>query len=124
SLFRVLGYEIEVKYKSRVWDLLSVCGAPLLLKAAPRGAPTKSLLFQSLHDACLEIGHLGQTEDRDRKTGAIQALLLALCIHFPSVFKQVTQDPEIKRYVPMTSDIQGRLIKLSRMSVAILSTYL
>ena len=46
SLFRVLGYEIEVKYKSRVWDLLSVCGAPLLLKAATRGAPTKSLLFQ------------------------------------------------------------------------------
>ena len=114
------------------WDALAACGAPLFASGpGPRRGPvgaapraSRELLLRSLREACLDLsGPNPADEDRERKVEAVQAVLMALEAHFPSLFARQIRAPVFERF-SSPKEPSGRLIKLKRLATARLASYL
>jgi transcriptional regulator with XRE-family HTH domain len=123
QVLSAVGYRWRPTIKSADWDLLAACGAPLTSHAS--GKPThvsRDILLRTLPRACLELAQSEKVSDRERKREALQALILALQTHFPSVYSKIENAPVVRQMtrVPIT----GRIIKLRRQAISRLAEYL
>lgn len=67
------------------------------------------------------LRHLDRAPLRERE--AIEALLIAIRCHYPSVYQRIfALEPEIERVV--SQEVNGRLIKLARIARSMLAEYL
>lgn len=127
KLFLVLGLSLRIDYEGVNWDLLAILGVPISeqsrvnkLKGSQKISSAEKLI-QTLPQACLEIMK-SSASDNERKKEAVQALLLALETHYPSFYKKHFSIPVIKEI--KAKKLTGRLVKLRRISLAILKEYL
>ncbi len=125
SLANFLGLEVCLVPKKSDWETLSLYGVPLIrTEKTPTKIPrTVEKMIQALREACSEIQNSSATPDYDRKLEAVQAFLLALEMHFPSVFKEYCRNSNVIIQT-MPRVITGRLIKLRRLALANLVEYL
>ena len=123
-LFNVLGLELNIGVKSSDWDTLSALGIPIMAKTPPKSfKPSSDSLVRNLKTACLELLYKKDIESRGRKKEVIEATLLAIRDHYPTFFKNKIQSSSLLlKFVPR--DITGRHIKLRRLALARISSYL
>lgn len=122
DLIAAFKMRIRIEPIGADWDLLAVCGAPLLRSDSRSVAPTPELLSEAVRAACVELAGESDVSDRERKEEALSALLLAIRAHFPTFYRERMNGEIFDRHVP--SSPSGRIIKLKRQAVAVLSTYL
>ncbi len=105
------------------WDFLAAAGLPLLGRRTSKLRPTGGRLVVQIQQAVLEVNAGGGIEDRERKVESLQALLLALKIHFPTFYRlNVSRYPSLKALVPVRPS--GRTVKLVRLAARLLAEYL
>lgn len=122
-LLSALGLRIETTYRKANWDVLAVCGAPLLAQSNLKILPNPDLLIQEIRIACVEL-HLGEDiADKSRKRESLQALLLALKAHYPSFFEKHFAKSDLIQSI-LKEPITGKIIKLKRQATASLSKFL
>lgn len=116
KLTSALGLKIRIDKEPPNWPLLAMCGVPVHKDVKVEISPTLNMLVSQLKLACAQ-------ELNGRETSAVQATLWAIASGYPSIynsyFKQV---PCIHRLYP--HKISGPLIKLRRIALEILGTYL
>ena len=136
ALLNALGLELSSQPRPADWDGLALCGAPLMVGEEPEAdsrenltvserlhGPTSDLLLRNLRDACLELHEHPGTPDPGRRREAVQALLVAIRLHFPHFFGDYLAGVDL--YKPYLAEpITGRVIKLVREAVAALARYL
>ena len=123
KLLHVLGMETQFVAKSVDWDFLSSCGVPLRgyqtsLKAETGIPFLKTRFIEQMRLALLECNSSDTTE-RDRKSKAIGATLLALQTHYPSVFADFSDSELAKKLLS-----QKGLQKLRRIALTGLMRFL
>ena len=122
-----------LKLQKADWNVLAVCGAPLMVEKPTKMKPTREQLVSTLRMACLELTKASsldqisdqtpyQQPDMQRKTESVAALLWAIQAHYPTFFANHFNLPLFKRLLPLKPT--GRHIKLKRQALATLSTYL
>ncbi|OFZ79198.1 MAG: hypothetical protein A2603_04015 [Bdellovibrionales bacterium RIFOXYD1_FULL_55_31] len=117
-----LGLTLEIGHAQPNWDDLAALGVPLISKSGTRKIPpTPEALLQGLTCACFELRSSGSSND-PRKREAIQAVILAIMIHFPRFFERCARIPGFAEFIP--EQPTARLIKLSRQALSVLATYL
>jgi len=116
------------------WNMLAVCGAPLMVREGRMTGvesypdlrnsrpPTADRLLNSLRDSCRELRDRPE-ESRERHREVVQALLLALRIHFPSFFREHLAGIALYEE-PLSAPITGRIVRLTREAVSALARYL
>ena len=115
KLFGVLGLRLRVGSDAADWDLLASFGLPLATAESRRPPSGIGDLPAAVRQAALELSSGEQGEARQRKLESLQALLLALSQHFPSVYGQwFGRVPIVRRLVPPQPS--GRIIKLARVA--------
>ena len=113
----------NLDHNERVWDQLAQHGAPLSCKQDPTGKPTEASLAETMILASQDLKAHPNQDDKARKIEALEALVLALSLHYPSYYNGLIQrSKQITSWLPQ--DITGRHIKLKRIASAILATYL
>ena len=135
-LLDALGLELKAGPHPADWDLLAVCGAPLMVReGAATGeesymgtreptSPTAERLLNSIRNACRELrDHPDGEGPLERRREAVQALLLALRMHFPSFFREHLAGTELYEE-PLSAPITGRTVRMTREAVAALARYL
>lgn len=135
AVLGALGLELKAEPRPADWDLLAVCGAPLMVReGAVTGEetytgtrapvlPTAERLLSSIRDACRELRDRPDGEHLERRREAVQALLLALRTHFPTFFREHLAGTELYEE-PLSAPITGRTVRLTREAVATLARYL
>ncbi len=115
KLFGALGLCFRVGPNAADWDLLVKLGLPLTtVEARPPRAEIEDLPEQ-VTQAALELSRGEEGEARQRKLESLQALLLALSQHFPSIYREwFHRVPIVRRLIP--PEPSGRLIKLARVA--------
>lgn len=129
AVLGVLGLEVRVGPRRADWDRLARCGAPLLLTGREGSVretsfrPTPGSLLEELRTACLELRDHRDQEGQERRRDAVQGLLLALRVHFPSFFQEhVAGVPLYQDH--LSAPVDGRTVRLAREAVAVLAEYL
>jgi transcriptional regulator with XRE-family HTH domain len=135
AVLGALGLELKAEPSPADWDQLAVCGAPLMVhEGAVTGEeshagtrapvpPTAERLLNSIRDACRELRDRPHGEVIERRREAVQALLLALHMHFPTFFREHLAGIELYEE-PLSAPITGRTVRLTREAVAALARYL
>lgn len=117
SIFEALGIQIRFEPKKADWDVLIACGVPL---SASRGSRPLNLSIEQLVEQ-LPLAVLNFQTEREQE--ALQAFLMALRDHYPSLFKKhfakLVQNRGLLPKVP-----NGRVIKLRRLALERLAIYL
>ena len=112
KIARVLGFEISLEEREVNWPLLVAAGLPLA-QIKPTSEPiTKPRLF-------LEMKLAWKMSLIHREREALGGMILAIQRHYPSVWKK-----NFDASFDLSSMDSGRLLKLSRMSLARLSELL
>lgn len=134
ALLAALDLEVRVGLLPVDWDTLAACGAPISLAQGTVRHEQQPLsgteLISNLRRALLEVSirptpeaHHAPPVETDRTRDALHALLLALHSHFPSFYEtHFANFPIAKRLV--SEPATGRTIKLRRLALAKLATYL
>jgi transcriptional regulator with XRE-family HTH domain len=120
QLLHALGMKLEIKVATADWDLLAACGVPLFSESKRQHFVSREVLIHNLKKACLELS-MG-TADAERKREAIRATLLALKMHYPSIYAKECGGRLFQKTFP--KEISGRIIKLRRIALAHISEYL
>jgi transcriptional regulator with XRE-family HTH domain len=120
-LLHALGMKLEVKVAHADWDLLAACGVPLLAESQRKHFTSRDVLIHNLKKACLELS-VNTTPEAERKREAIQATLLAIKTHYPSVYKEDCRGRLFQKTFP--KEITGRIIKLRRLALSRIQEYL
>ena len=135
AVLGALGLELKAEPGPADWDQLAICGAPLMVReGAVAGeeyytgtsssvTPTAQKLLNSIRDACRELRDRQIGEPSERRREAVQALLLALRMHFPTFFREHLAGIELYEK-PLSAPITGRTVRLTREAVAALARYL
>ena len=140
AVLGVLGLELVMEPRRADWTLLARCGAPLMVReemvcdGGQAGAepyvddtapvpPTADELLRGIRDACRELRDMSDSESSERRREAVQALILALQIHFPTVFNRHLAGGELYREF-ISAPITGRIIRAVRETVPVLASYL
>lgn len=122
ALLDPLGLKIEIRFEEVDWDLLAKLGVPLTSIGKVKLTPSPELLIRVLRKYCIIIKN-SETKIELRKLEALQALLLAIKVQFPTYFrKNIHTSPVILSFVPPL--VTGRLIKLKRIAEGALAKYL
>ncbi len=115
KLFSALGLCLRVGPNAADWDLLASFGLPLTTAESRPPRAGIGGLPEQISQAALELVRGEEDEARQRKQESLQALLLALSQHFPSVYRQwFGRVPIVRKLVPR--EPSGRLIKLARVA--------
>lgn len=121
TILSALGLTLVPQAEPVRWDVLSACGAPLMVSRAKHVRPNALLLLKSLRAACLELD--ARPNEMHRERLAVQSLLLALSTHYPNFFKQhCRSSPLLMKHAPLS--LSGPMIKLKRQAAAVLAEYL
>ena len=125
ALFEVLGLDLRCEPRPANWRALIRCGAPLSgATGESRVLPTREELVSHLRHACAELSLREAVPAEDlRKQEAVAAMLLAIKIHFPALYRQSLEGSHFVRE-QLPKHITGRMIKLKRQALARLVTYL
>ena len=118
NLGRVLGLNLEVRPKNCDWDRLVELGLPLAsdLKKKRRGIATPDTLLHEVRLALLEPAPTVRHED------ALIGLLVALSEYYPTFFlKKLGRNKKVTR---LLQRVQGRHIKLKRLALHTIASYL
>lgn len=129
SLLEVLGFDLKLVRRQVEWEKLVCYGLPILPATSLEGAgvPEIECLEKLLVGACAEFIQQEKPESRKslREREALQAMILALRDHFPKFFNERLKAYKvIQQLIPRTEEISGKLVKLRRIAVSYLSTYL
>ncbi len=109
--------------ESDVWDRFVQYGAPLSTEHTFPDKPSAARLPTILIMVMQDLYSRPHQCDKERKVEALQALLLALWIHYPTFYRSLRQKhAQVKHWLP--DEITGRHIKLKRIAAAALATYL
>jgi transcriptional regulator with XRE-family HTH domain len=123
SLLRPLGLTLSLGVRGADWDTLCALGLPLVTQGAKRLRPSGDLLAEHVRLGLLELTREVPAKDHERKVEGLQALVLALMIHFPTYFRhRMSRSRLIETILPKQPS--GRVIKLARLAVRTLSEYL
>lgn len=135
AILKNLGFELKWEAQKTNWDELIEYGLPLSSTTTfhtPPGLLSQVRFLQLTRMALHEIRQSSlhsslqqspSSTEKNRYEEALSALLLALQNHFPSFFKKhYAKSPWVKTL--LTQAISGRVIKLSRMSLARLAEWL
>jgi len=115
KLLGALGLRLRVGPDGADWDLLASFGLPLTTAESRPPRAGIGDLPEQISQAALELSRGERDEARQRKLESLQALLLALSQHFPSVYRQwFGRVPIVRRLVP--PEPSGRIIKLARVA--------
>lgn len=119
-----LGLGVEVRPEPADWDALAAHGAPLAAEGTWRGRRDGASLAAHVRRAALEVDRMAVgSPDRQRKLECLQALLLALKLHFPGTYRRhLGRSPLVASL--LADGPSGRVIKLSRLARATLAEYL
>ncbi len=118
-----LGLKFQVDYAGADWDLLAEHGLPLASETQSTRRPTPEGLRYHLTRAVVELEAGGRLTDRERRTEALRAMLLALLNSYPKIFQDwFGRSGAVKRLV--SAKPSGRVIKLKRIAERALSEYL
>jgi transcriptional regulator with XRE-family HTH domain len=119
-----LGLGVEIRSESADWAALAALGAPFAAEGVWRGRRDGASLAAHVRGGALDIVVADPgTPDRERKLECLEALLLALRLHFPTVHQRYFgRSPLVASMLGGTPS--GRVIKLSRLARATLAEYL
>lgn len=122
-LLAALGLVLDVRPGGADWDALASLGLPLSSQGAARQPVRIDDLPELIAQAALELSDETAGAPQQRKRESLQALLLALSSHFPSVYRKwFRRAPLVNALLPATPS--GRHIKLARIALARLATQL
>ncbi|MDB5036673.1 MAG: hypothetical protein JWQ35_201 [Bacteriovoracaceae bacterium] len=124
SLGNILGLKIDLKIEEPDWNKLAACGAPLLsIRSNKFFRPSEERLIHLLRNACIFLSNRRDQLAGSRELDAVQALLLGIKNHYPSVYRRYfSKSPLVNSFVPM--QVSGRIRKLSRIAVERISKFL
>ena len=120
KILSALGYTVSINAKIIDWDKLISYGVPL--------SSEHKVKIHNYVDKLELIEHIAEVytayKDLDqRKKDAVEAFIIALKQHYPSFFcKMLEYYPAIAKMVP--EHITARHIKLRRLALAVIGTYL
>ena len=117
-----LGLSILWQRERPDWDTLAALGVPLTQKGSTPHRPSGALLVSQLRLALVDLVEEPKSQETERKSEAITAVLLALKGHYPSFYHEHFGRCEPAR--ELLTKINGRTIKLRRQALAILGRYL
>ncbi len=122
-LLGALGLHLRVGPDSADWDLLASLGLPLASAESRQPRARIRDLPEQVSQAALELSGEEPGEARQRKVESLQALLVALSEHFPTMYRQwFGRVPIVRKLVPR--EPCGRVIKLARVARSRLGSYL
>ena len=123
SVLKPLGLVLEIRKKEADWDVLSALGLPLVSRSGKKVELDPDLLINQIRLAAMELDGVDRLPDHERKLESFQALLLALKVHYPSMFnKRIVGSSLLEALIPDRPS--GRVIKLKRVVERSLSEYL
>ncbi|MBN2498800.1 MAG: helix-turn-helix transcriptional regulator [Deltaproteobacteria bacterium] len=122
KLLDALGHRLQIDMQAMDWDLLASLGAPLSSSRSRAGHRRPSGLLRSLRLALLALSAPGDEPDRQRKQDCVQALLLALKLHFPSFYRRHFEASPLAR--EQLARAGARAVRLERIAVRALAEYL
>ncbi len=115
-----LGFTLAIEPENADWDALASLGLPLTGSSGSAPPSDPASLRRHIRHALLELSRNPAIPDRERKEDCVKALLLAIRRHFPSRFNEwFGRSPLVRDLVP--AEPTGRMIKLSRIAVAVLA---
>lgn len=130
SLLEVLGYDLKLVRRQVEWEKLICYGLPILPAKSFEGdigVPEIECLEKLLVGACAEFIQREEPGSHRnlREREALQAMIMALRDHFPSVFqKRFAHYKVIQALNPRMEEVSGKIIKLRRIAIDRLSRYL
>lgn len=128
ALLDALELEPQFISKKPDWELLATLGTPITSAQKTSHKfknihPTADLLLSELKKAAQELQQNPHVFLSERKTEALQSLLLSIKSHFPTFFKKnIASSPLLMELDP--KKITGKMIKLKRIALTKLATYL
>lgn len=118
-----LGLGLGIETRPADWDALCALGLPLTARRTRRLVPSEDLLVGHLRLAAVEISNGKHVRDRERKLDALHALVLAIRLHYPSLFRRrLAASPLLQDIAER--EVSGRVVKLCRLARASLGEYL
>jgi len=120
SVLEPLGLRLGIEERPADWDVLCALGLPLSEDMVVRVVPQGDLLVAQIRLASRDLVRAGNGE---RKTEALQALLLALAHHFPSLYRTRLAGSRHVRSI-IERPVTGRVVKLGRIARSALAEYL
>lgn len=118
KLLSALGAEIKISLKKPDIDILAAMGLPITSSKKPRFRSTLELLKQQIFAFAAQDS--SQIAERERE--AFQALLMALALHYPDLYKKNFKKSSADAFLPLKPT--GRHIKLYRIAKAKIAEYL
>lgn len=125
KILKVMGLDIHLNLSPYNWERLISLGLPLSLNKKEQLSikkPSASLLCSEVHRASLSLLFDPQQEGAERKKEALQALILAIQTHYPSLYKRIYKKGIPKDFFSYNNP--GKVIKLKRIALRRLSFYL
>ena len=125
KILNVMGLELSTNVRGADWEELARLGVPITGEVDVKKTfkPSAEKLIKNIKTACLELSYDKNISNYERKKEAVQALLLAVKHHYPSFFKANISRSQLMLNF-MSNNIDGRQIKLQRIALSILSSYL
>jgi len=123
SLIAALDLELSCHERSIDWDELAAFGLPLHRREIRHVRKTRENFFKAMFRACSIFEQERRLPDFPRKKEALIGILLALKLHYASLYKDLCRRcPMVEQLFHDT--IEGKHIKLKRLALAKLGTYL
>jgi transcriptional regulator with XRE-family HTH domain len=119
GLLAALGLKLGVEESEVDWDLLCALGLPLAHGEPLKIVPSEDLLVPAVRMAALDL----QDVTHGRKLDALQALILAVKSHYPTVYRRSFSGSSLVRAIA-ERPVTGRIVKLQRIARDRLSGYL
>jgi transcriptional regulator with XRE-family HTH domain len=111
---KVIGFDVQLNEKPANWPLLITAGLPL---AGPHQTDATLTIWDVVRE--FSLAHAQAQNERERD--ALKAMLLAIKMHYPSCYRRFFAHQGIAIEL---GDVDGRVLKLSRMARARLSEWL
>ncbi|MBI4924539.1 MAG: helix-turn-helix domain-containing protein [Bdellovibrio sp.] len=134
KLSGVLDLKIEFKRIPLDWDLFASYGVGLTTQRKETKLLQKPLsnyladhtstLLKLIYKALYEMSTTPAVLDAERKKEALQGLLLAIKTHYPSFYKKHLVKSKAANNLISCKNLVGKVLKLRRYSLAIISGYL
>jgi len=121
-IFNILNIDVQLAIKPVDWNMLSALGIPVTATVRLKHfILTSEKLIEFLKKACLSLKYTKDVDDRKKE--AIEATLVAIRDHYPTLFfNKIKKSSLLLEFCPTT--LTGRHIKLRRQALSALSGYL
>jgi len=117
-LLKALGLELGIQRKHIDWNQLAALGVPLSSLSPDHSVELRPeerwILIKS---ACQELIERAHDIELARHREALQAFILAIKLHYPSLYKKNLEKSEVVQQI-LPKEMSGRIIKLYRLAKA------